>query len=78
MRSSRPGPCKWTNGDRRVIHIYFLDSSEPDFLRMSCFVSVDLSGAKEDQISDENRLQFVPVKIRYGQKCNFFQITTIL
>jgi len=32
---------------------------------MSCFVSVDLSGAKEDEISDENRLQFVPAKISY-------------
>ena len=43
---------------------------------MSCFVSVDLSGAKEDEISDENRLQFVPAKIRYGQQCNFYYLMT--
>ena len=43
---------------------------------MSCFVSVDLSGAKEDEISDENRLQFVPAKIRYGQQGNFYHFKT--
>ena len=43
---------------------------------MSCFVSVDLSGAKEDEISDENRLQFVPAKIRYGQQDNFYHLKT--